>query len=318
VPQLPNGTSCGGYTSQTACADGPCVSSQGSQCGYPDGQGACTGHPAVCISGVCGADGACGLANGEACSYGAACRSKVCGSDGKCGLVAGALCATPSSGEANPCRVATCMNGNCGGYPLVTPDSSLPFAAAGGTMFFTDGSGGIDSCPASGCTLATVSAVRKGAGSPSIATGPVVIGADAKSVFFSDPTGFYRCDLPSCTGTEVLLGPSLNVMSGSTDSMPPMVFTSRAFWAPSANETANTAFYGSATDPYGWCSLASCSGGGPATFQPDPALDSRVVGLGESYGTLPFAADDQSVYWASYSLLGFPGSQIFATNSPTP
>jgi hypothetical protein len=94
-----------------------------------------------------------------------------------------------------------------------------------------------------------------------------------------------------------------------------MVFTSSAFWVPSAGASPNGT---DSADPYSWCGLATCAAGALATFTPDPAIDSRKVGVGPSYQTLPFAADDKSIYWASFSLLGLPGSQIFATKSPTP
>jgi hypothetical protein len=323
VHQLPNGANCGGYgSSAQVCADGPCVNgSMGTVCGYENGQGTCSGNPAsMCISGVCGSDGACGLANGEPCSSDTACRTGACGLDGNCGLTPGAPCSPGST--FNACRTGACTNSNCGGYPNVSPSFGQPFTVASGQIFFTDQGGAIDACPVSGCTLANVAAVRAGAGTPASAgSGPTILGANAQSVFFSDPTGMYRCDLPSCTGAEVMLGPSVAMATNAAyGSQPPMLFTSKAFWVPVASTYAagNISIGGPNANAYGWCSLSSCPGGAPATFTPDRAVDPREVGLGETYDTLPFAADDTSIYWASFALLGLPGSQVLSTPSPTP
>jgi len=71
--------------------------------------------PAVCASGVCDSDNACGLANGSstACSAAAQCRSNVCDTDARCGFANGdGPCTSGNAGTV-------CRSGTCGAVSLV-------------------------------------------------------------------------------------------------------------------------------------------------------------------------------------------------------
>jgi hypothetical protein len=250
-----------------------------------------------------------------------------------CGLAPGAPCQSFSSTGApgyTLCRAGSCPNAtcecanvtqgenqNCGGFPAINlpTTASLTFAVASGRIFFTDGDGAIDACPISGCTLATVTTVRAGSGTPlspppSI---PTILGATGSTVFFSAEAGLERCDWPSCTGSETRLGPALSIgnVGGNSSEPPPMKFTSATFWVPLSSVPNGGGIGGSVA--YGQCSLTTCPASGPSSLSPDPAVDSRELGVGPYQGTLPFAVDDAVIYWASYGLYGLPGSQVLET-----
>jgi uncharacterized protein (TIGR03382 family) len=115
-PGAPNGGMPGnmGCTSATQCASGVC-DADGS-CGLPPGK--TCGNPQECRSGVCdSADGKCGYGPGDGpCTSENAntvCRAGVCDADGKCGYGPGDGSCTPETGMI-VCRSGICdADGKC-------------------------------------------------------------------------------------------------------------------------------------------------------------------------------------------------------------
>jgi hypothetical protein len=181
-------------------------------------------------------------------------------------------------------------------------------AVGNGRLYFV-ASNAIASCAAADCSWASLTEVR-----PESEPSPTLVGATATSLYFTDMEGLKRCDVASCTGTVVTLGPSVNSSFGSENVLPPMAVTPTGVLVPSPD--ASYGSYGIGASGYGgyWaCPSAGCPA--PAELSPDPALD--PLPLGDSPpSSLPFAVDGTLVYWATSTLLGQPGSQIVTTPLP--
>jgi len=129
---------CTSENARRACASGVCDAD--GRCGLANGAGPCSqsSAAAVCRSGACGGDGRCGRGNGEGpCTHRQAavvCRSGICGDDGGCGYRDRTGSCTPATAPL-VCRGGACdADGSCaGGGPHRYVGGGSTCAAAEGT-----------------------------------------------------------------------------------------------------------------------------------------------------------------------------------------
>ncbi|MFO0607805.1 MAG: hypothetical protein U0324_31870 [Polyangiales bacterium] len=144
LPAAMRACAAGTPATSDGCASGVCDAD--GRCGLANGASGCAGMNARCRSGACGMDGRCGAALGDACTGDAQCREGICAPDAmgmnRCVRCAARNAAMVCTGATPVCDAARGECVRCSGdqgtavataNPAPCPDASQPFCAADGT-----------------------------------------------------------------------------------------------------------------------------------------------------------------------------------------